>query len=69
MLELSCPQFRYNWDECNESAKERDQVAGNARKDVEKRLGRSTISKENLFPKKKEKKKIKWSQSPTYKIL
>ena len=47
------------FNECKESAKEGGQVAGNARKDVESRLGRSTISRENFLPKIKDRKKLK----------
>jgi hypothetical protein len=44
--------------ECKESAKEGGGAAKDARESVERRLGKSTISKENFLPKKKEKKKI-----------
>lgn len=42
-------------------------VAGRARKDLEKNLGRSIISEKNFFPKEKEKKKIfKEQHTPTF---
>ena len=44
--------------ECLGSATEGGQVAGNARKDVEKRLGKSTLSKENFLPTERIKKKL-----------
>jgi hypothetical protein len=45
--------------ECKESAKEGGEAARDARESVERRLRKSTISKENFLPKKKEKKKLK----------
>ncbi len=44
--------------ECKDSAKEGGEAANEARNSVERRLGKSTISKENYLPKQKEKKKI-----------
>ena len=46
-------------DECKDAAKEGGQVAGNARKDAEKRIGKSIISNENyLEGNEKEKRKM-----------
>lgn len=56
--EITKERNSQGFTECKESAKEGGEVAGNARKDVEKRLGKSTISKDNFLPKKKENKKI-----------
>ena len=36
------------FDECLDSAKEGGEVAGNARKDTEKRIGRSVVSGKNF---------------------
>ena len=44
--------------ECKDSAKEGGQAANEAKKSVEKRLGKSIISEENFLPKKKEKKRL-----------
>lgn len=46
------------FDECKDSAKEGGNVANETRKNIEKRLERSVISKENFLPKQKEKNKI-----------
>jgi len=56
--EITKERNSQGFTECRESANEGGQVAGNAREDVEKRLGKSTISKENFLSKKKEKKKL-----------
>jgi len=47
------------FDECKDSAKEGGTVANEARKSIEKRIGRSVISKDNFLPTQKEKKKLK----------
>ena len=52
--EITKERNSQGFDECKESAKEGGQVAGSARKDVEKRLNKSTISKDNFLPKNKE---------------
>ncbi|MFP4402774.1 MAG: Bro-N domain-containing protein [Candidatus Woesearchaeota archaeon] len=57
--EITKERNSQGFEECKNSAKEGGEVAGNARQDVEKRLGKSTISKENFLPKKKKKKKLK----------
>ena len=47
------------FDECKNSAKEGGEVAGNARKDAEKRIGKSIISNENYLDNpEKEKRKM-----------
>src|SRR3989338_444308 len=47
------------YDECEDAAKEGGEVAGNARKDAEKRIGKSIISGENYLEQpEKEKRKI-----------
>ena len=56
--ELTKERNSQGFSECMYSAKEGGQVAGNARKDVEKRLGKSTMSKENFLPVKKDKIKL-----------
>ncbi len=45
-------------EECKESAHEGGEAAHEARKSVEKRLGRPIISEENFLPKKKEPEKL-----------
>ncbi|MBU2589659.1 MAG: Bro-N domain-containing protein [Nanoarchaeota archaeon] len=47
------------FEKCKDSAKEGGQAANEARKSIEKRLGKSIISKENFLPKQKEKKKLR----------
>ena len=44
--------------ECKESANKGGDIAGRAREDLEKNLGRTVISKENSLPKQKEKKRL-----------
>ena len=46
------------YDECEESAKEGGQVAGNARRDAENKIGKSIVSRDNYLdePEKKKKK-------------
>lgn len=56
--EITKERNAQEFTECKESAKEGGKVAGDARKNVEKCLDKSTISKENFLPKKKEKKKL-----------
>jgi len=56
--EITKERNSQGFKECKDSAKEGGEVAGNARKDAEKRLGRSTISKENYLLKQKKKKKL-----------
>jgi hypothetical protein len=46
------------FDECKDSAKDGGQAANEARKSIEKRLGKSVISEENFLLKQKEKKKL-----------
>ena len=46
------------FNECKESANEGGDIAGRARKDLEKNLGRSIISDDNFLPKQKNKKKL-----------
>lgn len=46
------------FDECKSSAKEGGKAANEAKKSIEKRLGKSVVSKENFLPKKKQAKKI-----------
>lgn len=58
-VEITKERNSNSFKECKKSAKEGGEVAGNARKDVEKRLGKSTISKENFLPKKKESKNLR----------
>jgi hypothetical protein len=57
--EITKEKNSQGFTECKESAKEGGEAARDARESVEKRLGKSTISKENFLPKKKEKKKLK----------
>lgn len=57
--EITKERNAQGFHECKESAKEGGDVAGNARKDVEKRLGKSTISKENYLPRTSSKKHLK----------
>jgi len=47
-----------DFEECKISAKEGGQAANEARKSIEKRLGKSVISEDNFLPKKKNKKKL-----------
>jgi len=46
-------------EECKDSANKGGNIAKRTRKDLEKNLGKSIISKENFLPKKKENKKLK----------
>jgi hypothetical protein len=46
------------FDECSDSAKEGGEVAGNARKDAEKRIGRQITSNENYLSEPEKKKRI-----------
>jgi len=48
------------YDECEDSAKEGGEVAGNARKDAENKIGKSILSDENYLvePEKEKKKKL-----------
>lgn len=46
------------FDECKTSANKGGSIAKRARKDLEKNLGKSIVSKDNFLPKKKEKKKL-----------
>src|SRR3989338_4006574 len=48
------------YDECEDAAKEGGEVAGNARKDAEKRIGKSIISGENYLeqPEKEKRKRL-----------
>ncbi len=57
--EITKDRNSQGFGECKDSAKEGGEAANDARKSVEKRLGKSTISKENFLPKKKEKKKLR----------
>ena len=45
--------------ECKDSANKGGNIAKRARKDLEKNLGKSVISKENFLPVKKKKREIK----------
>ncbi|MBT4352236.1 Bro-N domain-containing protein [archaeon] len=47
--EITKERNSQGFDECKDSAKEGGEAANDARKSVEKRLGRSTISKKNIF--------------------
>jgi DNA-damage-inducible protein D len=57
--EITKERNSQGFEECKESAKEGGEAAKDARESVERRLGKSTISKENFLPNKKEKKKLK----------
>ena len=48
------------FDECKDAAKEGGEVAGNARKDAERRIGKSVITKENYLdePEKNKRKRL-----------
>lgn len=56
--EITKERNSQGFTECKESAKEGGEAARDARESVERRLGKSTISKENFLPKKKEEKKL-----------
>lgn len=60
--EITKDRNSQGFDECKGSAKEGGEAAYDARKSVEKRLGRSIISEENLLPKKREPKQLTNSQ-------
>ena len=47
------------FEECKDSANKGGNIAKRTREDIEKNLGKSIISKDNLLPKGKEKKKLK----------
>ena len=47
------------FDECKDSAKEGGDVAGDTRTSIEKRLGKSVMSKRNFLPKQEKKKELK----------
>lgn len=49
--EITKEQDSQGFDECKDSAKEGGEVAKEARESVEKRLGRSIISKKNFIKK------------------
>ena len=56
--EITRSKDAQEFDKCESAAKEGGEVAGNARKDAEKRIGKSIISDENyLEGNEKEKKK------------
>jgi len=46
------------FDECKDSANKGGNIAGRARKDLEKNLGRTIVSDDNYLPEQKEKKKL-----------
>lgn len=50
------------FDECSDASKEGGEVAGNARKDAERRIGKSIISDENYLEEAKREKKKKLPQ-------
>ncbi|MCB9358942.1 Bro-N domain-containing protein [Candidatus Woesearchaeota archaeon] len=54
--EITKERNSQGFEECKDSAKEGGEAARDARESVERRLGKSTISKDNFLPKKKEKK-------------
>jgi hypothetical protein len=47
------------FDENKKAAKEGGKIAGDARKQLEKKSGKKVVSKENYLPEKEEKKKLK----------
>lgn len=57
--EITKERDAFGFEECKDSAKEGGGAARDARESVERRLGRSTISKENYLPKKKGKKQVR----------
>ena len=58
--EITRSKDSQEFDECESSAKEGGEVAGNARKDAEKRIGKSIISDENYLeqPEKEKRKRL-----------
>ncbi|MEA3430262.1 MAG: Bro-N domain-containing protein [Nanoarchaeota archaeon] len=57
--EITKERDSQGFEECKESAKEGGEAANDARESVERRLGKSTISKDNFLLKQKKKKEIK----------
>jgi hypothetical protein len=59
--EITRSRDAQDYNECEEAAQEGGEVAGNARKDAEKRIGKSIISDDNYLrePEKKKKKLLK----------
>jgi len=57
--EITKERNSQGFDECKESAKEGGEATKEARESIEKRIGKSIISKENFLPKQKDKKKLK----------
>lgn len=56
--EITKERNSQGFDECKNSAKEGGEAANDTRKSVEKRLGKTTISKENYLPKTGNKKNL-----------
>ncbi len=58
-----------DFDECKDAAIDGGEVAGNARKDAEKKIGKSIISEENFLKEPEKEKRKKLSESITESLL
>jgi DNA-damage-inducible protein D len=58
--EITKTKDAQGFDDCEDAAKDGGEVAGNARKDAEKKIGKSIVSEENFIdePEKEKRKRL-----------